>query len=142
MVVDVCALGYVMLVVAMKTVDVMNVRMVCMEKVADRHVLDTAGSLFVLETDSVFHVNLAGMDRNVNAMETAWTIPVMRWVYAIVVWKVGMGPIAIRHVLNIVKMAASETLESVASAKQAGLVRRVLAQDIAGNLDAAQQGHV
>lgn len=117
MAVDVRAPGYVVLVVAMKTVDVLNVRMAYTEIDVNRHVLNTVGNLLVLGLVIVGPVNLAGMDRIVNALDTAVTISVMHWAYAIVVWTVGMGPLAIRHVQNIVKTAASETLESVFNAK-------------------------
>lgn len=117
MAVDARAPGYVVLVVAMKTVDVWNVRMACMEICVNRHVLKTVENLLVLGMVIVGPVNLAGMDRIVNAMDTAITISAMNWAYAVVVWTVGMGPLAIRHVQNIVKTAASETLESVFSAK-------------------------
>lgn len=117
MVVDARAPGYVVLVVAMKTVDVLNVWMVCMEIAVNRHVLNNVENLHVLVMVFVGPVNLAGMDRNVNAMDTAITISVMHWAYAIVVWTVGMGPLAIRHVQNIVKKAASDTLESAVNAK-------------------------
>lgn len=117
MAIDARAPGYVVLVVAMKTVDVLNVRMACMEVYVNRHVLNTVENLLVLGMVIVGPVNLAGMDRNVNALDSATTMSVMHWAYAIVVWTVGMGPLAIRHVQNIVKTAASETLESVFSAK-------------------------
>lgn len=109
--------GYVVLVVAMKTVDVLNVWMVCMEIAVNRRVLNTVENLHVLVMVFVCPVNLVGMDRNVTAMDTAITIYVMHWAYAIVVWKVGMGHLAICHVQNIVKTAASETLESAVNAK-------------------------
>lgn len=116
MAVDARAPGYVVLVVAMKTVDVLNVRMAYMGIYVNRHVLNTVENLLVLGMVIVGPVNLAGMDRNVTALDTA-TLSAMHWAYAIVVWTVGMGPLAIRHVQNIVKTAASETLESVFSAK-------------------------
>lgn len=117
MVVDVCVLGYVVLVVVMKMVDVWNVRMVCMEIYVNRYVLNIVENLFVFGMVIVGFVNLVGMDRIVNVLDIVIIIFVMYWVYVIVVWMVGMGFFVIRYVQNIVKMVVSEILESVFSVK-------------------------
>lgn len=98
MVVDVCVLGYVVLVVVMKMVDVLNVRMVCMEVYVNRYVLNIVENLFVFGMVIVGFVNLVGMDRIVNVLDIVIIIFVMYWVYVIVVWMVGMGFFVIRYV--------------------------------------------
>lgn len=98
MVVDVCVLGYVVLVVVMKMVDVLNVRMVYMEIDVNRYVLNIVGNLFVFGLVIVGFVNLVGMDRIVNVLDIVIIIFVMYWVYVIVVWMVGMGFFVIRYV--------------------------------------------
>lgn len=98
MVVDVCVLGYVVLVVVMKMVDVWNVRMVCMEIYVNRYVLNIVENLFVFGMVIVGFVNLVGMDRIVNVMDIVIIIFVMNWVYVVVVWMVGMGFFVIRYV--------------------------------------------
>lgn len=98
MVVDVCVLGYVVLVVVMKMVDVWNVRMVCMEICVNRYVLKIVENLFVFGMVIVGFVNLVGMDRIVNVLDIVIIIFVMYWVYVIVVWMVGMGFFVIRYV--------------------------------------------
>lgn len=98
MVVDVCVLGYVVLVVVMKMVDVWNVRMVCMEIYVNRYVLNIVENLFVFGMVIVGFVNLVGMDRIVNVLDIVIIIFVMYWVYVIVVWMVGMGFFVIRYV--------------------------------------------
>lgn len=98
MVVDVCVLGYVVLVVVMKMVDVLNVRMVYMEIDVNRYVLNIVGNLFVFGLVIVGFVNLVGMDRIVNVMDIVIIIFVMNWVYVVVVWMVGMGFFVIRYV--------------------------------------------
>lgn len=98
MVVDVCVLGYVVLVVVMKMVDVLNVRMVCMEVYVNRYVLNIVENLFVFGMVIVGFVNLVGMDRNVNVLDSVIIMFVMYWVYVIVVWMVGMGFFVIRYV--------------------------------------------
>lgn len=117
MVIDVCVLGYVVLVVVMKMVDVWNVRMVCMEICVNRYVLKIVENLFVFGMVIVGFVNLVGMDRIVNVMDIVIIIFVMNWVYVVVVWMVGMGFFVIRYVQNIVEMVVSEILESVFSVK-------------------------
>lgn len=98
MVVDVCVLGYVVLVVVMKMVDVLNVRMVYMEIDVNGYVLNIVGNLFVFGLVIVGFVNLVGMDRIVNVLDIVIIIFVMYWVYVIVVWMVGMGFFVIRYV--------------------------------------------
>lgn len=98
MVIDVCVLGYVVLVVVMKMVDVWNVRMVCMEIYVNRYVLNIVENLFVFGMVIVGFVNLVGMDRIVNVLDIVIIIFVMYWVYVIVVWMVGMGFFVIRYV--------------------------------------------
>lgn len=98
MVIDVCVLGYVVLVVVMKMVDVWNVRMVCMEIYVNRYVLNIVENLFVFGMVIVGFVNLVGMDRIVNVMDIVIIIFVMNWVYVVVVWMVGMGFFVIRYV--------------------------------------------
>lgn len=98
MVVDVCVLGYVVLVVVMKMVDVLNVRMVYMEIDVNGYVLNIVGNLFVFGLVIVGFVNLVGMDRIVNVMDIVIIIFVMNWVYVVVVWMVGMGFFVIRYV--------------------------------------------